>query len=320
MIYFGILHFSHPSFTTTVQVRKSDHAGFLRDLSALVRSGKVRAESYQPRGRGPYHFKITKLQPKLVTLESLGSSSCSCASRSYGTHKQTTPSNCLLKECKEKLAKQRDDKFKYNAVKAFLTQGERDRLEGRTHSAGSSASARAATANPYAARTLTSISVTKPNQGATLGIGMPVGVCPIQITSISPTSLFAGTSLRVGMIIRSINGRGYTTFDEGLVMMKEARGTLTVVARVPPTAPTNPYAARPAVNPYARGSGASGNGAHGRNSSTGQPAAKKQKTTEVIELLDDDDDIQFEGVVTMEDAIARKRKEAEEKGEVVEIN
>ena len=34
----------------------------------------------------------------------------------------------------------------------------------------------------------------------------------------------------------------------------------------------------------------------------------------------DDDDVQFEGVLTAEEVLAKKRMEAEEKGEVVEIS
>ena len=44
------------------QVRKSDHKGFIAELSALIRAGEVKTESHQPAGRGAYHFRITKLK------------------------------------------------------------------------------------------------------------------------------------------------------------------------------------------------------------------------------------------------------------------
>ena len=52
-----------------------------------------------------------------------------------------------------------------------------------------------------------------------------------------------------------------------------------------------------------------------------QQAAKKQKTSpEVVDISDDDDDICIGEVIDPEQVIARRRKEAEDKGEIIEIS
>ena len=53
-------------------IRKANHKMFLQDLGPLVHLGVVRAESYQPRGKGAWHFKITKLKPHSVPVSCLG--------------------------------------------------------------------------------------------------------------------------------------------------------------------------------------------------------------------------------------------------------
>ena len=62
------------------------------------------------------------------------------------------------------------------------------------------------------------------------GIGQKNGALEIQITSIAPGSLFASTDLKVGMALKTINGKGYTSFAEGLGLLKDAEGRLTIVA------------------------------------------------------------------------------------------
>jgi hypothetical protein len=104
------------------QVRKSDHASFMADLSPLIRSGDVKAESYQPRGRGPYHFKITKLKPRRVPTSSLGGLNCSCSSNSrYASYQnQLAQKNCLLTKHKAAASKYQEDLKKMNVIKSFL--------------------------------------------------------------------------------------------------------------------------------------------------------------------------------------------------------
>lgn len=76
----------------------------------------------------------------------------------------------------------------------------------------------------------TFIRVTKPRKETALGIGIQARAGWIAVTSVSDTSLFAGTPLRVGMILLRINRKRYSTFREGAAMMLEAQGTLTVLA------------------------------------------------------------------------------------------
>ncbi|KAL7548481.1 hypothetical protein ACHAWF_011759 [Thalassiosira exigua] len=322
------------------QVRKSDHKGFIRDLGALIRKGEVKTESYQPGGGGgAYHFKIIKLKPQSVSISRLGSPQCSCSrssSYAYRLSHRTTPSgSCVLKDSKDKYAKYYDAKKKMNAVKAHLTPEDRNKFNGGNISANSSVPS-SADPNP-GARDLT-VTVTKPTKNSMLDI--VTSGHPIRITHIFPNSLFAGTALRVGMTLKTINGKTYSSMTEGLALMKEAEGQLSVVACIatpaaaaaPSTATAaatgNPYAAPSArnpsavhpavVNPYARGSTGTSSMAQGQISS--QTAGTKRKASDVVELLDDDDNVLFEGVVTAEDVITKRRKEAEEGGEIIEID
>ena len=204
------------------QVRKSDHAGFLRDLGSLCRAGEVICNSYQPGGRGLYHFKIAKTKVRPVPNETAATVTCSCSTRQYSylSHRTMTPNDslCRLKTHKGSLAKYREDQNKLNTVRALLTPEQRSQLTSR------------GVANPYAAAA------------------------------------------------RS-NG------------------------------PVNPYARSSQTNtvrnPYA---------------SSNQPATKKQKTSEVVDLLDGDDEIEIGGVLNAEQAIRKRVEAAERKGEVVEID
>jgi hypothetical protein len=112
-------------------VRKTDHKMFLQDLAPLVRVGDVRAESYQPGGRGAWHFKITKLKCSSVPLSSVGSMSCTCSSgqqQQYGYGQNTT--NCQLSKHKATLLKCGEDKKKYDAVKLLLTVEQLFEIDG----------------------------------------------------------------------------------------------------------------------------------------------------------------------------------------------
>jgi hypothetical protein len=106
------------------QVRKSDHPGFMADLRELIRSGDVKAVSYQPGGRGAYRFKITKLKPRRVLISSLGGFQCSCSSSSsysrYSSYPRYQPSTCLLSKHKATASKYQDDLKKMNVIKSLL--------------------------------------------------------------------------------------------------------------------------------------------------------------------------------------------------------
>jgi len=69
-----------------------------------------------------------------------------------------------------------------------------------------------------------SIEVTKPTKATKLGITLqPVnGRKSIVVGTIAKNSLFAGTALRQGMELVSINGSMHSTFDEGVALLKES--------------------------------------------------------------------------------------------------
>ena len=54
----------------------------------------------------------------------------------------------------------------------------------------------------------------------------------MRVQNIDADSLFAGTNLKVGMVVVSVNGQDCPTFDEGLALLKNAVGKVTVVCRV----------------------------------------------------------------------------------------
>jgi len=115
------------------QVRKSDHKGFIHDLRPLVHLGEVKAESYQLRGRGAYHFKITKLKSRSVPISSLSSLSCSCSNSSssrYSSYQRPLATvNCRLVKHKASLMRSSAEQKKLLVVKAFLTIEQRSELE-----------------------------------------------------------------------------------------------------------------------------------------------------------------------------------------------
>jgi len=195
--------------------------------------GEVKAESYQPKGRGAYHFKITKLKPRRVPASSIGGLSCSCSSAtnssrysSYRSYQQTTRSaNCLLKQHRASLSKYRDDEKKLGTVISFLSPEQQSKLGSRKRSSQPSSAA---------------VGRTSPYSGGTAASSVP-------------------------------------TFT------------------------------------------ATGSGAQGQLHS--QHAPKKRKTSpEVVDLLDDDDEVCIEGVLGPEQAITKRIREAEGKGEIVEIS
>mmetsp|Transcript_14252 Transcript_14252/g.30354 ORF Transcript_14252/g.30354 Transcript_14252/m.30354 type:complete len:821 (+) Transcript_14252:234-2696(+) len=243
------------------QVRKSDHKGFLLDLRRLISMGEVKAESYQPGGRGNYHFKITKLKSRRVPIANIGSFSCSCSVGSrYTSYHQSRQqySNCLLKNSKTKLSKCQSDREKLRVVNALLKPEQQSQPGSRKRSANpysASASMNNATRNQ---RTSVSFFATNPSSATSASAG----------SSNLHFSSFASASSRTGPNFLSISSAG---------------------------------------GQWQR--------------SPRHQASKKQKTSpEVVDLLDDDDDVQIGEVLGPEQAIAKRVKEAEDKGEVVDIS
>jgi len=97
--------------------------------------------------------------------------------------------------------------------------------------------------------TTVNLVVTKPSKDTKLGlgIGQERGSTSVFITTISQTSLFKGTALKVGMIIETINGIRYSSFSHGSSLLKAAEGQLTIVA-------TDPYAIASSAMAAFRGS------------------------------------------------------------------
>ena len=96
------------------KVRKSDHRGFQKQLRSLIATREITSESHQRGYSGPYYFKITKLKTCRVVLSAL---SCSCSS-SFGSTLGMLPSGCLRHSSQ---VKRRNDKVKFDAIKAYLT-------------------------------------------------------------------------------------------------------------------------------------------------------------------------------------------------------
>lgn len=73
--------------------------------------------------------------------------------------------------------------------------------------------------------------ITKPSKDAKLGIGVDASeLGKVKITSIDPAGLSAGTELKVGMKIDAVNGKKYSTYDQGMTLLKEAESPVRIVA------------------------------------------------------------------------------------------
>jgi hypothetical protein len=74
----------------------------------------------------------------------------------------------------------------------------------------------------------------------------PLGLCivwvgnTLKVKSINAPSLFLGTQLTAGMLLETINGEAYTTFAEGMELVKNAVGKMVVVASFPRLAAAMP--------------------------------------------------------------------------------
>jgi len=85
------------------------------------------------------------------------------------------------------------------------------------------------------------IAVMKTSKDARLGLGI-AGVAHgatqhMKITSVAPTSMFRATALQAGMILESINGTKYASFEEGCELIKMTKGQLVLVASLPTSDP-----------------------------------------------------------------------------------
>jgi len=146
------------------KVRKSDHAGFQRDLQQLIRRGDVSVKSYQPLGRGAYHFRITKLRSVSVPISSLISRTCSCSgggsrySYAYGTSVSTT---CLINRHKTSSSRNSDVQRKIDTLKRLLTPTQLSQLAARSRppAAARAVPAVASVRNPYARSSSTTTSI-----------------------------------------------------------------------------------------------------------------------------------------------------------------
>ena len=82
----------------------------------------------------------------------------------------------------------------------------------------------------YPPQHLTHISVVRPSKDTKLGLTIKQTDVAVFVSSIHPNSLFVGTSLVEGMILQSINGIGYESIQDVIKLLREAEGTINIVA------------------------------------------------------------------------------------------
>ena len=111
-------------------------------------------QSYQPGGKGAYHFKITKLRSVSVPVSSISSRTCSCSggsrySYSYGSSGATT---CLISRHRSSSSRNSDIQRKIDALKRLLTPTQLSQLAttSRPSAAARAVPAVASARNPYA--------------------------------------------------------------------------------------------------------------------------------------------------------------------------
>jgi len=75
------------------------------------------------------------------------------------------------------------------------------------------------------------IPVVKSSKDARLGLGIKKAEegASLEVTSIDPGSLFESSELKVGMMIQSVNNRRFTSFDQGVTLLKEAVGECEIM-------------------------------------------------------------------------------------------
>ena len=102
---------------------------------------------------------------------------------------------------------------------------------------------------------------TKPSIDSKLGIGITQKageINNIHVTSIAPGSMFAGTPLKVGMRIQTVNGRSFDTCSEFVDYLKAYKGEVVIIASTGITAapPALAGAAAAVPNPLDPGNNA----------------------------------------------------------------
>ncbi|KAL7496125.1 hypothetical protein ACHAWT_005551 [Skeletonema menzelii] len=291
------------------QVRKSDHNGFIADLKPLIHSGDVRVASYQPAGRGPYHFKITKLKSRRVPSSSLVGLTCSCSSGSsyyrHSSYRQTTtPKTCLLSKHKAVASKYQEDMKKMNVITKFLPSP-----PAAAAAVAPAAVSVAAQQQQPAARHLQQFNVlyTTPKLG--LKLKLVGGKDMIQVKEITPAAPNAHL-IKAGDFVVGLNGKrfeelgvkvtGEKGYEQAITKVKEAKRPVSLMLerqittnRVEDTTckrPAETFATLSASSPattFASLSAASAGGktwAAGVDAQIQHPIAKKAKTADVIDL------------------------------------
>lgn len=263
------------------QVRKADHNGFIADLNPLIRSGDVRVASYQPRGRGPYHFKILKLKSRRVPSLSLVGLNCSCSSSSgYSRYSSYgNPSHCLVSKHKAVASKYQDDLKKMNQIKSFLP-------------CTPTVAVAAAERRPQQFDAL----YTTPTLGLKLSLVNGKDIVVKQITPTAPNAHL----IKAGDFVVGINGKrfeelgvkvtGREGYEQAIAKVKEATRPMSLIFERQITtnhAEDTTTRKRPAET----GGASSAVSVGGKTSAAGaeaqsnqRPVAKKAKTADIIDL------------------------------------
>ena len=142
-------------------------------------------------------------------------------------------------ECFEKLLKNAEEEYGDYAKYSFNFNKKKrvSRNNGGEVSAvvalAASVSAESSTsvAQPSNNTITTTIIVTKQSKDSKLGLGIAQekGMRNhIKITSIAPNSLFANTELKVGNVLLAVNGKKFSTFQQGSTLLKRAVGRLSI--------------------------------------------------------------------------------------------
>lgn len=310
LVYRLVLALPHSSPCIKVhdwQVRKADHSKIMADLRHLINTGEIRARSHQPRGRGPWHFCITKLKPRNVPLSSLGTMNCTCS--------RSMSSTCLLKKHRETAKTYVENQRKLSVIQGLIRQYPQHHLRPPA------IERQQMQQPPPQNRRLEQLNVlyTTPHLGLVLAL---VNNTQIVVNKLSPTAPNANIVKPNDMMV-GVNGRRFeemgwkvkdhASFHSILESLKAMKRPMKVMfERWVPTAAASTAS-----------SGAIGQTSVPRQSELAQEsrAAKRHKaSSEVIDLVDDDDEVQIEEVLNNEAAIRRRVKEAEKKGEIVEIN
>lgn len=104
--------------------------------------------------------------------------------------------------------------------------------------------------SPVADPNAVTVTITKAGPDSKVGIGLGVTSSgEVLITSIKPGSLAKYTALEGGMIIKSVNGVGAVSAPQTATMLKDAPGTVTIVAERPKPRAAEPEGTVPSSDP-----------------------------------------------------------------------